>query len=124
MIKILQNGIKHDNGYTPCFYSMGNNIKHSDKCITIYARDYEDLPAELGDIQNDSDGQSDYFENDRCVLEPGDKFYNEELAAATGFPKDYIFTGTKVDVVKQIGNAVPPNFARALFGQILREMTL
>ena len=59
MIKILQNGIKHDNGYTPCFYSMGNNIKHSDKCITIYARDYEDLPAELGDIQNDSDGQSD-----------------------------------------------------------------
>ena len=48
----------------------------------------------------------------------------KELAAATGFPKDYIFTGTKVDVVKQIGNAVPPNFARALFGQILREMTL
>ena len=81
MIKILQNGIKHDNGYTPCFYSMGNNIKHSDKCITIYARDYEDLPAELGDIQNDSDGQSDYFENDRCVLELGDKFYNEALAA-------------------------------------------
>ena len=47
----------------------------------------------------------------------------KELAAATGFPKDYIFTGTKVDVVKQIGNAVPPNFARALFGQILKEST-
>ena len=46
----------------------------------------------------------------------------KELAAATGFPKDYIFTGTKVDVVKQIGNAVPPNFAKALFGQILTEM--
>lgn len=45
-----------------------------------------------------------------------------ELAAATGFPKDYVFTGTKVDVVKQIGNAVPPNFAKALFGQILKEM--
>lgn len=45
----------------------------------------------------------------------------KELAAATGFPEDYIFTGTKVDVVKQIGNAVPPNFARALFGQILKE---
>lgn len=44
-----------------------------------------------------------------------------ELAAATGFPKDYVFTGTKVDVVKQIGNAVPPNFAKALFGQILKE---
>lgn len=46
-----------------------------------------------------------------------------ELAAATGFPSDYKFTGTKVEVVKQIGNAVPPNFAKALFGQILKEMT-
>lgn len=45
-----------------------------------------------------------------------------ELAAATGFPKDYVFTGTKVDVVKQIGNAVPPNFAKAMFSQILSEM--
>ena len=46
-----------------------------------------------------------------------------ELAAATGFPKDYKFTGTKVEVVKQIGNAVPPNFAKAMFSQILSEMT-
>ena len=46
-----------------------------------------------------------------------------ELAAATGFPSDYKFTGSKVEIVKQIGNAVPPNFARALFGQILKEMT-
>lgn len=45
----------------------------------------------------------------------------KELAAATGFPEDYIFTGTKVDVVKQIGNAVPPNFAKAIFSQILKE---
>lgn len=44
-----------------------------------------------------------------------------ELAAATGFPPDYKFTGTKVEVVKQIGNAVPPNFAKAIFKQILKE---
>lgn len=44
-----------------------------------------------------------------------------ELAAATGFPADYKFTGTKVEVVKQIGNAVPPNFAKAMFSQILKE---
>lgn len=30
---------------------------------------------------------------------------------------------TKVEVVKQIGNAVPPNFAKAMFSQILSEMT-
>ncbi len=47
----------------------------------------------------------------------------KELAAATGFPSDYKFTGTKADVVKQIGNAVPPNFAKAMFCQILKEMT-
>lgn len=58
MIKILQNGIKHDNGYTPCFYRMGNNTRHSEKCITIYARD-----------------------SDKVYLEPGDKYYDEALAA-------------------------------------------
>lgn len=47
-----------------------------------------------------------------------------ELAAATGFPSNYKFTGTKVEVVKQIGNAVPPNFAKAIFGQILKEMVI
>ena len=46
-----------------------------------------------------------------------------ELSAATGFPSDYKFTGTKVEVVKQIGNAVPPNFAKAMFRQILKEAT-
>lgn len=81
MIKILQNGIKHDNGYTSCFYRMGNNTRHSEKCITIYARDYEHLPAELGGIQNDTDIQSDYFDSDKVCLEPGDKYYDEALAA-------------------------------------------
>src|SRR6185503_12101627 len=28
-----------------------------------------------------------------------------ELAAATSFPKSYVFTGTREDVVKQIGNS-------------------
>lgn len=49
-----------------------------------------------------------------------------ELAAAQGFPKDYVFYGKKkksgtivqngntTDIVKQIGNAVPKNLAKAL----------
>lgn len=37
-----------------------------------------------------------------------------ELAAGMSFPKDYRFTGTKTDAVKQIGNAVPPQLAAAL----------
>ena len=37
----------------------------------------------------------------------------EELAAAMSFPKDYQFTGNRGDQVKQIGNAVPVQLARA-----------
>jgi DNA (cytosine-5)-methyltransferase 1 len=37
-----------------------------------------------------------------------------ELAAAQGFPRDYRFTGTTTEVVRQIGNAVPRHLARAL----------
>ena len=37
-----------------------------------------------------------------------------ERAAAQSFPDWYRFTGTKADVVKQIGNAVCPKMAEAL----------
>lgn len=37
-----------------------------------------------------------------------------ELAAAQGFHPGYRFAGTKTEQVKQIGNAVPRNLARAL----------
>lgn len=37
-----------------------------------------------------------------------------ELAAAMGFPDDYRFNGTQEQQIRQIGNAVPVNTARAL----------
>lgn len=40
-----------------------------------------------------------------------------ELSAAQSFPKTYQFTGSRADVVKQIGNAVPPKIAEALAGE-------
>lgn len=43
-----------------------------------------------------------------------------ELARAQGFPDDYQFSGTREARVKQIGNAVPVNTARALCSEILR----
>lgn len=42
-----------------------------------------------------------------------------ELAAAMGFDSSYEFTGTKADRVRQIGNAVCVNMARALCGAML-----
>lgn len=43
-------------------------------------------------------------------------FKKHELAAAQSFPPDYQFTGTGEEIVKQIGNAVPPAFMEALVG--------
>lgn len=42
-----------------------------------------------------------------------------ELAAAQGFPRTYQFSGTKTEVVRQIGNAVPCGLARAIVTAVL-----
>src|SRR5699024_4531642 len=44
-----------------------------------------------------------------------------ELAAAMGFPEGYDIVGTKTEVTKQIGNAVPVHLATALCEQLLAE---
>ena len=44
-----------------------------------------------------------------------------ELAKAQGFRHDYRFTGTKTEQVKQIGNAVPRNLARAIVLAVLSQ---
>lgn len=44
-----------------------------------------------------------------------------ELAAAQGFPKGYQFTGNKAEQVRQIGNAVPCGFSRALIAAHLTQ---
>jgi DNA (cytosine-5)-methyltransferase 1 len=44
-----------------------------------------------------------------------------ELSRAQGFPEGYAFTGNKEQVVRQIGNAVPPDVARALVMAVLSQ---
>jgi DNA (cytosine-5)-methyltransferase 1 len=46
-------------------------------------------------------------------------FQPSELAGAMGFDPDYQFQGTRGDIVKQIGNAVPVNTAQALCEAVL-----
>lgn len=46
-------------------------------------------------------------------------FFTTRDSEAQGFPADYYFAGTKTEKVKQIGNAVPPGFAKALLETIL-----
>lgn len=47
------------------------------------------------------------------MLQPG------ELAQAQGFPADYVFTGNKKAVCRQIGNAVPCGLSRALVSAVI-----
>ena len=64
-----------------------------------------------------------------AFLEPGRDFdilfrmlEPHELAAAMGFTaedQEYEFTGTKTDVIKQIGNSVPVHTAEALVGALM-----
>jgi DNA (cytosine-5)-methyltransferase 1 len=42
-----------------------------------------------------------------------------EGAILQTFPKDFLFAGTKVDVARQIGNAVPPKMAEIMGKQII-----
>ena len=42
-----------------------------------------------------------------------------EGALLQTFPMDYMFTGNKVDIARQIGNAVPPKMAEAIGKSII-----
>jgi DNA (cytosine-5)-methyltransferase 1 len=62
------------------------------------------------------------------LVEPGEDFLLDirfrmlqphEEAAAMSFPKEYVFKGTKGDIQKQIGNAVPVSLSRELAQNIL-----
>jgi len=46
-----------------------------------------------------------------------------EGALLQTFPKDFIFTGNKVDVARQIGNAVPPVLAKKVGQSIIKCLT-
>lgn len=56
-------------------------------------------------------GQFGHPEQDRSIS-------LREGALLQSFPKDFLFAGSKVEVARQIGNAVPPMLARAM-GQSL-----
>ena len=44
---------------------------------------------------------------------------HREAARLMGFPDDFLFQGSKIEIAKQIGNAVPPPLAGAIAGMVL-----
>lgn len=74
-LRIYWNGIKIDGGkLIRCGYSIDNNVDHHTS-VTIYARDYADLPRDLFQVVNNSDIMTDYFEDDRADLTPEHPLY-------------------------------------------------
>ncbi len=49
---------------------------------------------------------------------------HREAARLQGFPDDFVFKGTKIEIAKQIGNAVPPPLAFAVAQSVLRLIHL
>lgn len=77
-IKFMYNGIKINGKLHKASYSRGNLVNHPDSTITIYGKNYKDLPTiESLQIENDSDSQSDYFCNDRIRVSIDNEYYNE-----------------------------------------------
>ena len=67
-VRIYYNGIKIDGGeLIRCFYSLDNNTTGK-KSVSISARDYAHLPADLFEVHNKTDIYTDYFDNDRAYL--------------------------------------------------------
>lgn len=74
-IRIYYNGIKIDGGkLIKCGYSLDNNAEHAES-VSIYAHDYEDLPRDLLPVENNSDGYTDYFDNDHAYITPVHPLY-------------------------------------------------
>lgn len=81
-VRIYFNGIKIDGGkLIKCAYSLDNNKDHAPS-VSIYARDYADLPRDLLPVENDSDSYTDYFENDRAYITPEHPLYKYFAYAA------------------------------------------
>lgn len=80
-LKFFWNGIKGTDGkLQKCNYSDGILRSYPAGTITIYAKSYTRFSAEIAaafDIQNDSDGQTDYFENDHIRVTPSHPLYSQ-----------------------------------------------
>jgi DNA (cytosine-5)-methyltransferase 1 len=62
--------------------------------------------------------------SNKCIHPRQDRALTpREGARLQGFPDDFVFLGTKAQVVKQIGNAVPPYLGRVIANALFSAMT-
>jgi hypothetical protein len=87
MLRIFYNGIKstlNDNKLETAYISYGTNGKHEPE-IYISTKHYNQFSAEIMKeftVENHSDSQSDYFEQDHFTITQSSKYWNDFLRAA------------------------------------------
>ena len=79
-IRLTVNGIYKGEHYAPCHYQYDEKTGE----VTIYARNYgrSEIPREMGNVRNDTDSMTDYFDKDSLNLFPGDAWYDRVKAVA------------------------------------------
>ena len=98
--------------YLVKYFGQGGNTRTVDEPLpTVTAKDRFGLVTPTVEIL----GERYLLDIRFRMLKP------HELAAAQGFPRDYKFTGNTTQVVRQIGNAVPKNLAKALVKAALTQ---
>jgi DNA (cytosine-5)-methyltransferase 1 len=104
---------KHSKEYIKIIHKtpIGKSVTgYSETCF----RCSPDAPSKT--VKANNGGVFIHYSKDRCMS-------GRELARLQGFPDDFLFKGTKGDVLKQIGNAVPPPLAKAIAGKLLLVLT-
>ena len=97
--------------YLVSYYGQGGARSINEPVDTVTTKDRFGLVLPVIEVQ----GQRFVVDFLYRMLQP------HELAGAQGFPRNYQFTGTKTQIVKQIGNAVPRRLARALVTAMLQQ---
>ena len=85
-LKFYYNGIKDNGGELQlCWYSTAELCNFPKGTITIYARKYKDFSAGISaafTVENNSDFQTDYVEQDKIRVQPDHPLYPQVLAMA------------------------------------------
>lgn len=93
------------------YYGQGGAVPVNIPLHTVTTKDRFGIVR--GRILNAPDGRTYQLDITHRMLTAG------ELAAAMSFPRDYVFCGGDTAAKKQIGNAVPPVLAEALYRVVL-----
>lgn len=93
------------------YYSQGGEVPVDIPLHTVTTKDRFGIIR--GRIFTAPDGRTYQLDITHRMLTAG------ELAAAMSFPRDYVFCGGDTAAKKQIGNAVPPLLAEALYRAVL-----